>query len=62
MTPRQVFILSKLCEGLSLREIAIASEFSYETARTHLQAIFAKTKTGRQSELVALAHKVTLAK
>ncbi|NTJ51392.1 helix-turn-helix transcriptional regulator [Agrobacterium rhizogenes] len=59
LTPKQAFVLSKLCEGLSLREIADACELSYETARTHLRAIFAKTKTGRQSELIALANKIT---
>lgn len=62
LTPKQALILSKLCEGLSLREISETYELSYETARTHLRAIFAKTKTGRQSELIALANKITLAK
>lgn len=62
LTPKQALILSKLCEGLSLREISEMHELSYETARTHLRAIFAKTKTGRQSELIALANKITLVK
>lgn len=60
LTPRQADVLSKLCAGLSLREIADTSGLSYQTARTHLKAIFAKTKTGRQSELVALANRITL--
>lgn len=56
LSPKQAIILSKLCEGASLREIANTTGQSYETVRSHLKAIFAKTRTGRQSELVALAN------
>lgn len=62
LTPKQAVILSKMCEGLTLREIADSAELSYETARSHLRTIFAKTKTGRQSELIALANRATRTK
>ncbi|MGK8642447.1 helix-turn-helix transcriptional regulator [Brucella anthropi] len=60
LTPKEADIVNKLCQGMSLREIADCSNMSYETVRTHLKLTFSKTKTSRQSELVALASKISL--
>ncbi|MFW7354445.1 MAG: helix-turn-helix transcriptional regulator [Brucella sp.] len=60
LTPKEADIVKKLCQGRSLREIADCSNMSYETVRTHLKFAFSKTKTSRQSELVALASKISL--
>jgi DNA-binding CsgD family transcriptional regulator len=59
LTPKEADIVNKLCQGMSLREIADCSSMSYETVRTHLKFAFSKTKTNRQSELVALASKIS---
>ena len=58
LTPRQAMIASRLCEGQTLREIADDARLSYETVRSHLRAIFEKTDTKRQSELVSLAGRI----
>ncbi|APG86642.1 two component system response regulator (plasmid) [Sinorhizobium americanum CCGM7] len=44
----------RLASGGSLEEVAKACGISYQTARNQLKAIFSKTGTHRQSELVAL--------
>ncbi|WP_245293819.1 helix-turn-helix transcriptional regulator [Rhizobium bangladeshense] len=44
----------RLASGQSLEEVAKACSISYETARNQLKAVFGKTGTHRQSELVAL--------
>lgn len=54
LTKSQAMLASMLADGMSLREAAELRSVSYETARSHLRSIFAKTGTGRQSELVAL--------
>ncbi len=46
-----------LASGQSLREAARHIGVSYETVRTQLKAIFAKTNTRRQVELVLLLNK-----
>ncbi|MCZ6523371.1 MAG: helix-turn-helix transcriptional regulator [Alphaproteobacteria bacterium] len=43
-----------VASGLSLREVAAESEVSINTARSTLKAIFKKTETNRQGELVKL--------
>ncbi len=60
-TLRDVFGLSRteailarrLSRGEGLREISCAMVISYETARTHLRSIFAKTGLNDQADLVA---------
>lgn len=47
LTPKEAAIVSKLCDGFSLKEIAQSYNLSYETVRTHLKPAFANTKTNR---------------
>lgn len=54
LTKSQAMLASILADGTSLRDAAEQRSVSYETARSHLRSIFAKTGTRRQSELVAL--------
>jgi len=54
LTQTQAALAGMLADGISLRDAAEMRGISYETARTHLRAIFAKVGVGRQSELVAL--------
>ena len=58
----EVLVALHLIRGDSLREIAAARDVSIGTVRVQLKAIFAKTQTSRQSELVwLLARLATLA-
>jgi DNA-binding CsgD family transcriptional regulator len=43
-----------MAEGISVYKAAEALEISRETARNQLKAVYAKTATHRQGELVAL--------
>jgi DNA-binding CsgD family transcriptional regulator len=52
LTPSEARLARRLVTGESLRSAALALNVSYETARTALKVIFAKTDTHRQSELV----------
>jgi DNA-binding CsgD family transcriptional regulator len=54
LTPAEADLAIDLLAGLSVREIAVASERSIATVRTHLASLLAKTGTARQSELVRL--------
>jgi DNA-binding CsgD family transcriptional regulator len=54
LTTGQARIAARLAEGLTLAAAAAACGISKETARNHLKAVFSKTGTARQSELVAL--------
>ena len=54
LTPAEADLATDLLAGLSVREIAAASERSVATVRTHLASLLAKTGTARQSELVRL--------
>ncbi|MBY3432878.1 helix-turn-helix transcriptional regulator [Rhizobium laguerreae] len=54
LTPTEAVIAVRLSRGDSLRDISIATGISYETARTHLRAIFAKVGVSDQSDLVAV--------
>jgi len=53
-TPAQASLAVALCQGSSLRAYAATRKIAMPTARNHLQALFEKTDTHRQSELVAL--------
>lgn len=54
LTQAEVRLAEQLRTGRSLATVATSLGISYETARTHLRAVFAKTGTHRQAELVAL--------
>jgi DNA-binding CsgD family transcriptional regulator len=54
LTPAEADLAADLLGGLSVREIAAASERSIATIRTHLASLLAKTGATRQSELVRL--------
>jgi DNA-binding CsgD family transcriptional regulator len=48
-------VLSALLEGLSLSDIATRHQISINTVRSHLQRLFEKTNTKRQSDLIGIA-------
>jgi DNA-binding CsgD family transcriptional regulator len=54
LTPAEARLASKLGQGLSLEEAAEQLHITSVTARNQLRAVFAKTETHRQGELVAL--------
>ncbi|MGF6172699.1 helix-turn-helix transcriptional regulator [Ensifer sp. 4252] len=54
LTPAEIRIASSLAAGLSLREIAQANGVGYETIRTQLKSIYAKTEVNSQAALVSL--------
>lgn len=58
LTEQETQIATRLCEGLSLREISERSGRSYGTVRTHVKSILHKTGTSRQGELIALMAKM----
>ncbi|ANL20707.1 helix-turn-helix domain-containing protein [Rhizobium sp. N113] len=43
-----------IARGLSLREVAMADDISYETLRTHLRNIYAKLGVNSRVRLVSL--------
>lgn len=54
LTPVQAQLASLLVGGLSLTDIAREMNISSGTARNHLKAVFVRTATRRQAELVSL--------
>ena len=54
LTPAQAQLASLLATGKSLEQIAREMSISSATARNHLKAVFARTTTRRQAELVSL--------
>ncbi|GLR90882.1 helix-turn-helix transcriptional regulator [Bradyrhizobium iriomotense] len=54
LTPVQAQLASLLAKGKSLDEIAREMNISSGTARNHLKAVFLRTATRRQGELVSL--------
>jgi DNA-binding CsgD family transcriptional regulator len=58
LTPAQARIASLLAEGKSTEEIALQQGIGLEGVRAHLKAIFARTDTHRQAELIALLRKL----
>jgi DNA-binding CsgD family transcriptional regulator len=55
LTPAEARLLACICQGHGLPDAAQTLQISIHTARSQLKSVFAKTGTGRQSELVALA-------
>jgi DNA-binding CsgD family transcriptional regulator len=54
LTPAERRLANHIAAGTSLRDSANQTGITYQTARNQLKSIFAKTRTHRQSELVAL--------
>jgi len=54
LTPAEIRLARKLSCGESLAEVARQSGISVETVRAQLKALFLKTGTRRQGELIAL--------
>jgi DNA-binding CsgD family transcriptional regulator len=54
LTPTEARLALHLATGDSMRSAAVLLNMTYETARTHLKNIFAKTGTNRQSQLAIL--------
>ena len=54
LTPAEARLALRLARGLSVQEAAKRLEIAITTARTHLQRVYGKTHTCRQSELVEL--------
>ncbi|MFD4468491.1 helix-turn-helix transcriptional regulator [Rhodococcus sp. NPDC058505] len=54
LTPSEARVASLLAGGYTLRGIAAGLHVSSTTVRTHLQHVFTKTGTARQSELVRI--------
>jgi DNA-binding CsgD family transcriptional regulator len=54
LTPAEARLVLRLVAGDSLKSSAKALGIGYETARTTLKAVFQKTGTRRQTELVIL--------
>ena len=54
LTEAETHLVELLCQGCSLDEAAEARGVTVNTARSQLKQVFAKTHTGRQSELVRL--------
>ena len=54
LSPRETEIASALLEGHSIESMAATLGVSRNTARNHVQALFRKTQTNRQSDLIRL--------
>jgi DNA-binding CsgD family transcriptional regulator len=54
LTPAEARLASLMASGMSLEDAAEKLTIARQTARTQLKAIFMKTGTHRQSQLVAL--------
>ncbi|MBZ9775008.1 helix-turn-helix transcriptional regulator [Mesorhizobium sp. CO1-1-8] len=54
LTFAEAKLAGRICSGIQIDVAADQLGISYETARTQLKAIFTKTETHRQAELVAL--------
>jgi DNA-binding CsgD family transcriptional regulator len=54
LTPAEARLAARIASGATLEVIAAELRITKETARNELKAIFQKTKTHRQSELVAM--------
>ena len=59
LTRTEAIFACKLSRGGSLRNISDSMHISYETARSHLRNIFAKTGISDQSSLIALLEKLS---
>lgn len=58
LTEAEAAVCAQLRNGLTVSEIADSRQLSRETVRHHLKAIFRKSGTGRQAELVSLLQRL----
>jgi DNA-binding CsgD family transcriptional regulator len=58
LTRAEAALALHLAHGTSLADAAELQEVSYETARSQLKSIFAKLSISRQTELVAMLHRL----
>jgi len=58
LTPSEAALALRLARGESLADAASGLTIAYNTARSHLRAIFAKTGTHRQGQVVALLRRI----
>lgn len=54
LTPAEISLTLKLCEGYNLEDACAELDIRRNTGRAHLRAIFSKTNVNRQTELVRL--------
>jgi len=54
LTPAEARLVASLVAGQSLQETAAANRLSRNTVRVQLQAVFGKTNTNRQVDLIHL--------
>ncbi|KKB85045.1 hypothetical protein VW29_07740 [Devosia limi DSM 17137] len=54
LTPREAEIACMMASGAGLVGIGLHLDITYDTVRTHARAIFRKTDTGSQGQLIAL--------
>ena len=60
LTPAEARVAERLLAGAAnLAEVAASLDVSLATVKTHLSQVFAKTGVSRQSDLVALMHRMT---
>jgi DNA-binding NarL/FixJ family response regulator len=59
LTPAEIRVFQQMVKGLSAKEIANTLHLSESTVNTHTKHLFAKTDTGKQTQLIALAAKLT---
>jgi DNA-binding NarL/FixJ family response regulator len=57
LTPREREVLALMAEGLSNREIAAALYLTEATVKTHVNHIFAKTRSRDRAQAIAYAHR-----
>ena len=60
LTPAEVKVAQGIVCGSTIIEVALNLKLSRETVRSQIKSVFAKTGTGRQSELVGLLARATL--
>ncbi|MGY2051834.1 helix-turn-helix transcriptional regulator [Methylobacterium sp. JK268] len=60
LTPAEARLAVHLARGATLAEVAEQHGLSVHTVRTQLAAVFGKTGTGRQAELVALVLRLAI--
>jgi DNA-binding CsgD family transcriptional regulator len=60
LTPAEARVAERLLAGAAnLAEVAASLDVSLATVKTHLSQVFAKTGVSRQSDLIALMHRMT---
>jgi len=59
LTPAEIRLAEALNEGLSLTEYSNRRQLSIHTVRNQLKAIFQKTYTQKQAELIGLLHRLS---